>query len=401
MTALALALLAIGILGGAVVAVLLARTALYRPPIPREIPQEERNFFRAVFVAARREFLFAAWGQFPPGLQRFDARVYAAGGFVLIRDCYLSDTAGISRVERELVATTVSVSNTCYYCTHNHSALLQASPISGIEKLVMEREVDQIEDPRHRQLARFALMAKQPANLPELASAFTAVELSDIAMTLFGFNYVNRIVDVVGPTTGIQREAFAKPPPTALATILGLKRSYEPGAALDAIRPWSNQVRMASIDDDDDAIRRWTLDDPAKRDSVRYVWSMISAVAAELFDAEVLVAIRRHLRSWTGGEYPLTGHWHREHTKSLSTENNRRLGEFGILIARCAHRVDPDLVLQACDGSLRKRLVLVAYAACAAALRVNEWLPMNAARGAVSPDNTPTRPNAEPRTVFP
>lgn len=345
------------------------------PPAPPEIPREDRRLFRAAFVACRRDLQVGAWGSFPPGLQRFDARVYAAA-YVMIRDLYLADTTGLSRAERELVATAASVANLCYYCTHNHAALLSASTLSGVEELVLNRSVGKIEDPRLQTLADLALRSKQPADIVALARDLTPEELADIASVLFTFNYVNRVVDVVGPTTGLPREIFAKPPPPVIAAMLGLNRSWRAGGGLRALGAARGHVEPQASDHDHRHIRRWTLGRPERTESVLFVWAAIQGAAQELFDAEVLDAIRAHLADWHGGEFPLTEDWQTRYTAALSSKANQSLAGFGILVARCAYRVSAQGMLEACGGDRRRRLVLVAYAACAAALRSNEWLPI-------------------------
>ena len=112
----------------AVLAVLAAITVVYvwGLAVPSEVPRADRPLFRIARSACRRDFTLGAWGDYPPGLHRYDAHLYMAC-YVIMRDVYLPDGAALSRGDREIVATAVSVANRCHFCIHNHARLVYAS----------------------------------------------------------------------------------------------------------------------------------------------------------------------------------------------------------------------------------------------------------------------------------
>ncbi len=355
---------------------------------PREISKSHRPLFWATFRAIQRDLMVAQWASFPPALQRHDARVYAAG-YVIVRDLYLGDTKGLNRVEREIVAVAVSLSNFCYYCTYNHAALLQASELPALAKNLTFRNLAAIEDPRHALLTQLAIRGKQPKELAAYTAQLTTEELTDIAATMFTFHYINRIVDVIGPQSGLTHELFSKPPPIAIAGILGLKRAWEPGQGLAALGSTSEMVHLSMAEQDEEQAKRWTQERPDRLAALTFAWSAIKQAAEELFDEEVLVAIRSHLSRWDGRELTFTRDWFQEEKLELKNKENQEFVKLGILVARCAYRVSPDTMLEACNGNRQKRLALVAFAAGAAALRINEWLSVHI-NAETQPASTPT-----------
>ena len=271
---------------------------LWRGPMPQQIPPSDRALFRKIFPSVRREFGPAAWGKFPNGLHRFDAHLYTAG-YVIMRDLYLGDGAALTRFEREIVATAISVSNRCYYCTHTHSRLV-GTESPGIQELITRGRIDEITDARLRGLAGFGQPGPQPL-------ALSREEASDAIVTAMAFNYLNRMLDAVGAPEGRIREMLAKPPPRLFARIVGMKRSFPPGDALARARATKriHPIDVGAVDRAD--IARWTLGRTEVMDSVLYAWSTIRRQAREMFDGEVLALIRSHLAQWNGQPPPALG----------------------------------------------------------------------------------------------
>lgn len=341
-----------------------------RATVPGEVPATERGVWNKVHAASQRLFP-PLWGQFLPGLHRDDARLYAAG-IALTRELYLAEGASLTRRDRELVALAVSVDTGSPIGIRQHSRLLGVLGQRQVADLVQRRAVLELEDRRVRGLVKTALERAW-------ADRFEPDERLDIATTLFATHYLDRVVGVLGPRTGFAQRVLFWPPSFMMARMLGLTRTWRPGWSLSYL--WVVGDPAQSVEArDGEAINTWihahAIDAPleTRELTARFVVGAITQVASELFDPEVLAAIRNHLAQWRGEAIPLTGTWTKAATNAIADERNRRLAEFGLLVARCPERVSPAGLLAACDGSARRRLALVTFASCAAALRIVELL---------------------------
>jgi len=351
---------------------IMLRESIRRSPVPQEVPPSERSTWSKVDAASERLFP-PLWGQMLPGLHRADARLYAAG-VALTRDLYLAEGAALSRRDREVVALAVSVDTGSPVGILQHARLLRVLGEQRIADLVQRRAVREIEDARVRGLVQTAFERRW-------AMAFGENERADIATILFATHYLDRVVGVVGPRGALERSVLFMPPSFLLARMLGLTRSWRPGWALSylyAVGDVGSYVQPR----DTKAIEQWTSipGGETRTMTARFVVGAIQSVAAELFDNEVLVAIRQHLGQWRGEAIPLTGTWTQAATRAVSQPGNRDLAEFGLLVARCPERISPRGLLAACGNSERRRLALVTFAASAAALRIVELLTDGARR---------------------
>lgn len=341
---------------------------------PPEIPKRDRPLLRKAYKICRSEVGPAAWGPLPPGTHRYDAHLYTAF-FVMLRDVYLSDGAALSRAEREIVATAVSVSNRCYLCIHNHSRLVQISSPRGIDQLILSRQIDEIEDPRLQDLARYGLMTKQPMDDIIRDPPFTAEETSDAAIVAFNFHYVNRVMDALGPREGLRRELLSKPPPRLLGRILSLSNPVAPGTGLARVLALNLTYPVEIDEHDRSTILKITHSRRDVADAMMFSWSTARRVARELFGDRVLQTIRAHLASWDGIATPLDFDWLDEATEALRDDPRAHLlARQGILVARDAFQTSRRELWEASGRDRRRQLALVCFAAYAAALRISEWV---------------------------
>lgn len=111
----------------------------------------------------------------------------------------------LSKLEREMIAVTVSCCNRCYYCLVAHGqAVRQLSddPELG-EALVMNYRVAQL-DPRQRAMLDFVwMLTEDPESADDAArqrlrdAGFDDTAIWDIAETAAFFNYTNRMAHAV------------------------------------------------------------------------------------------------------------------------------------------------------------------------------------------------------------
>ncbi len=345
---------------------IMLRESIRRSPVPSEVPPGEHGAWKKVDAACQRLFP-PLWGQFLPSLHRNDARLYAAG-IALTRDLYLAEGAALSRRDRELVALAVSVDTGSTVGILQHGRLLKVLGDGKLADTVQRRAVLELDDPRVRGLVQTALERRW-------STQFEATERADIATILFATHYLDRVVGVVGPRGGLVQTTLFMPPSFLLARMLGLTRKWRPGWALSSLYAVGDTASSVTPRDAK-VIERWTSfpGGETRTMTTRFVVGAIESVATELFDIEVLTTIRQHLAQWGGEAIPLTGTWTQAATRSVANESSRRLAEFGLLVARCPDRVSPAGLLDACGGSERRRLALVTFASCAAALRLVELL---------------------------
>ena len=353
---------------------LMLRESIRRSPVPTEIPASERGTWKKVDSACQRLFP-PLWGQFLPGLHRDDARLYAAG-VALTRDLYLAEGAALTRRDRELVALAVSVDTGSPVGILQHARLLGVLGDRRLADLVQRRAVRQIDESRARGLVQTAL-ERRWANVVrrERTRRHRHDPLRDALPRPRGGcrrpPRGTREFDPV-PAAIVPARPNARPHPFVAARVGSVvplrRRRTRPVSYIPTTAPRSSDGTSFPGGE-------------TRTMTARFVVGAIQSVASELFDNEVLFAVRQHVSQWQGEAIPLTGTWTHSATRMVGTESNRRLAEFGLLVARCPERVSPEGLLQACDGSERRRLALVTFASCIAALRLVELLTDARRRG--------------------
>jgi uncharacterized peroxidase-related enzyme len=131
-----------------------------------------------------------------------NAKLEAFAGFY--NDLMLAPS-GLSKLEREMIAVTVSSENRCYYCLTAHGAAvrqLSGDPVLG-EMLVQNYRAADL-TPRHRAMLDFAVKLTQaPWTVEEedraalRAVGFTDRDIWDVAAVASFFNMSNRMASAV------------------------------------------------------------------------------------------------------------------------------------------------------------------------------------------------------------
>lgn len=121
--------------------------------------------------------------------------------FVASYNTLMLGPSGLSKLEREMIAVTVSAANRCYYCLVAHGQAvrrLSGDPALG-EQLVMNYRAADL-DPRTRAMLDYAWtltltpMEAGPADRDRLRSVgFSDADIFDIADVVGFFNYTNRL----------------------------------------------------------------------------------------------------------------------------------------------------------------------------------------------------------------
>ena len=194
--------------------------------------------------------------------------------------------------------------------------------------------------------------------------------MSDAAAILVSFHYLNRVLNALGPE-GPLLDSMARSPRSMVALGLKVGRSMPPGAALARLRASGLDLQIEVHPADRAHIERWSLGRRPVADAMLQAWSLIQDAAQEVLDESVIETIRGHLSRWRGQDAALGDPWLEEAVAGLAHDPEAQdLARQGLRVAREPFRIDRDALWRACGGDRRLQLVLVGFAACAAALQI-------------------------------
>lgn len=135
----------------------------------------------------------------------------------MYNDLMLGDS-GLSKLEREMIAVSVSSINHCYYCLTAHGAAvrqLSGEPALG-EMMVMNFRAADLSDRQRAMLEFAAKLTEEPARIVEADRAalrqagFSDRDIWDIASTAAFFNMSNRVAAAVDMRPNPEYHAMAR-----------------------------------------------------------------------------------------------------------------------------------------------------------------------------------------------
>jgi uncharacterized peroxidase-related enzyme len=166
-------------------------TALDLPPVT-PLPEETQRYF---------DLCQEKLGLVPNVLRAYAFDIAKLDAFTALYNDLMLAPSGLSKLEREMIAVTVSSLNRCYYCQVAHGAAvreLSGNPMLG-EQLVMNWRIAEVA-PRQRAMLDFAAkMTEASHRISEDDRAalrthgFTDRDIWDIAAVAGFFNMTNRI----------------------------------------------------------------------------------------------------------------------------------------------------------------------------------------------------------------
>ncbi len=153
-----------------------------------------------------------------PGIRGLMAfRPEAAHPLNALVDVLLRSEEGISRGDRELIATYVSALNDCFYCQTTHGAVA-AAHLGGDEELVLQVKRDFERAPIPEKLKTLLAIAKlvqkggksvtAEAVARARAAGATDLEIHDTVLIAAAFCMYNRYVDGLDTWAPLDREAY-------------------------------------------------------------------------------------------------------------------------------------------------------------------------------------------------
>jgi uncharacterized peroxidase-related enzyme len=140
-------------------------------------------------------------GFVPNVLKAFAFDMAKLEAFVAYRNDLMQGDSGLSKLEREMIATAVSAQNRCYYCITAHGAsvrYLSGDPVLG-EQIVMNYRAAPL-DKRQRAMLDFAVkLTVEPWKVEEQdreelrRAGFSDRDIWDIAAVAAFYNMTNRL----------------------------------------------------------------------------------------------------------------------------------------------------------------------------------------------------------------
>ena len=166
-------------------------TALDLPPVD-PLPEETQRYF---------DLCAEKLGLVPNVLRAYAFDIAKLDAFIALYNDLMLAPSGLTKLEREMIAVTVSSINRCYYCQVAHGAAvreLSGNPRLG-EQLVMNWRVAEV-TPRQRAMLEFAAAMTEASHRTSeedrarlRAHGFTDRDIWDIAAVAGFYNMTNRI----------------------------------------------------------------------------------------------------------------------------------------------------------------------------------------------------------------
>lgn len=293
-----------------------------------------------------------------------------AGLWCATREAYVVGAKG--RAMREAVAAAVSRLNACPYCITVHSGMFAAA--GG--------EADTLNEPMRlpaaiEPAATWAAATLSPDSREFQEPRLPAADIPQVFGTAVVYHYINRLVSVFLEETPVALPAATRGVGKRLVdnafSILGKRivaRDPVPGRCV--------AERESELPE---AFARARANSAVATALAHFAWAAERA-GQEAVEDRVRVMVEEHLAGWRGEQAPLSRAWVEEFVGPLD-EALRLTARLALLSARAAYQVDDRLI-----GDFRKTrpgdkplLQTVAWASFAAARRIAEWFPANAASG--------------------
>jgi uncharacterized peroxidase-related enzyme len=166
-------------------------TALDLPPVA-PLPEKTQAYF---------DLCEEKLGLIPNVLRAYAFDIAKLDAFTALYNDLMLAPSGLSKLEREMIAVTVSSLNRCYYCQVAHGAAvreLSGNPMLG-EQLVMNWRIADVTPRQHAMLDFAAKMTEASHRMTDDDRAalrdhgFTDRDIWDIAAVAGFFNMTNRI----------------------------------------------------------------------------------------------------------------------------------------------------------------------------------------------------------------
>jgi hypothetical protein len=319
------------------------------------LPGTADGLVASVYAQAERDFGMVA----PPLALHSPAPPVLAAAWAMLRETLLV-TDQADRAEKEVVAATVSVANTCPYCVAVHSAAAQ-DVIPGLDPAAIAS--GDLASPLLKEIAGWA----RSSGLREPAQSPPPGDFTELAAVAVNFQYLNRMVTLFLPESPL-------PPMTPKAIggwVMGMlasamtSASPDPGASLEML-PDAQLPEEFS----------WAAGNSRIAAALAGAAAAIDEAAATVVTPPVRELVTGLLRSWDGLPPGPSRAWADEAVAALD-EADRPAGRLAILTALApyqAGKADIAGFRSAAQAGDEALVSLTSWASMAAARTVGSWL---------------------------
>jgi AhpD family alkylhydroperoxidase len=270
---------------------------------------------------------------------------------MILRETLLAQGAA-DRASKEMVATGVSVANTCPYCVDVHGMTLAAIPGAG-------------------DLSALEKWARDPGAVEPPFPAAQAPELVGVAVA---FHYYNRMVNVFLSESPFPAHVPEAAKPKARQVLGGVLRPAPVGPAagesLDLLPPAAVPGDLA-----------WAAVNPVVADAFARAYAAAEAAGERSVPASVRALVHDRLSTWNGAAPGLSRTWLTDAVAGLPAAD-QPAGRLALAVALASYQVDDSIVdaYRATTPGDATLIELTAWSAMAAARRTSTW-PAAVAQG--------------------
>lgn len=320
-------------------------------------------------VAAVYRQMMAEFGLLaPPVALHAAAPDVLAAVWLMLRETLLAGDPA-HRAAKEAVAALVSLANTCPYCVEVHGAALVGVRGDVEAKRVAAGRLDEVADPRLRELSRWARSSGEWATARRVAAPFPPAQAPLYIGVAVVFHYINRMVNVFlggSPLDPLPRRGHRAARAVAARVFGHFARSAQhPGLALDLLP-------VATLPDD----VAWAAGDRHIADAMARGCAAIEAAGERVLPQAVrdLVTVRLADPDAEPPGISITP-WLAREVAALAP-HERAAGRLALLTAWASHRVtDADVEEYRSAGHGDADLIrLTSWASLAAARQVGRTL---------------------------
>jgi alkylhydroperoxidase family enzyme len=322
----------------------------------------------AVYAQVERDFGMLA----PPVALHSPSPRALAACWALLRETLLA-AGQVDRPAKEVVATAVSLGNTCGYCVDVHDTTLYGLVAGPDARAFGDDRAAAVTDPRLREVFRWARAAgtRDPARRPPPFSPVQAPEYVGVAVA---FHYLNRMVNVFldpSPMPGGLPDAVRRGLQRLLGRLLrGSTAGRDPGDAL-ALLPGAEELP---------ADLSWAAANPCVAAALAAAAAAFEAAGVRAAPPSVRAAVHTRLSEWDGAAPGLSRSWVEDEIVQLPAAD-RPAGRLALLTALASYQVDAAVIeeYRFADPDDAALVDLTSWAAFAAARRAGTFaLPARA-----------------------